>query len=347
MRFAATVRVLRFLAATLFPIIVLFILGAVALLVTKSPFSKMQWALNFQFAANKSFIVFPALLPRDEIGLVWIDRSTHSRKLIRVDGADLRSPSISDDGQRLLFVKHHSSSDSREVVRCAINTWHCHVLFNFDGQIYSPIEIGAGNVLLAAGELIERPNGRKGYYRNYFFYFESATGTLEKLTDLVSPVLGDLQYVKPRVYFTAFLPGEGKSGIYSREFNEKTKRFNDAPLWEPMNPSNVLTSTNFACSDQCRLMAYQYLSSEYDLVILASGDVPETVKTNAQGISRPSVVGDDVIINELFESEYVVTAYRLGGKNEVLERLSNSPGSLEALEHIRLSFSKADGAVYR
>jgi len=341
MRFAATVRVLRFLAATLFPIIILFILGAVVVeLTTKSPTARMQWVLNNQFAANKSSFVFPVLLPRDQIGLVWIDRSTHSRNLIRVDGANLSSPSISGDGQRLLFIANRSSLNSREVVRCAINTWQCLVLFKLDGNIVlrSPIEIGAGDALLAASELTELSNGRKRYFHFYFFYFDSATGTLEKLTDLVLPYLDGLLYVKPRVYFNAYVPGDDFIGIYSREFDERKKRFNDAPSSESMNSSKLSPSTGLACSDQCRLMAFLRLNSGYDLVISASGGVAETVKTNAQGVSRPSVVGDDIIINELFESEYAVTAYRLGGKKEVLERLSNSPESLEALEHIRLSF---------
>ena len=323
--------------------------NVVLTLATKSEISKTQWTLNNQFAANKSFIVFPVLLPQYEIGLVWIDRSTHSRKLIRVDGADLNFPSISEDGQRLLFVKNDSSSSSREVVRCEVNAWQCLVLFKLHESIQSPIEIEPGNVLLAASELTELSNGKKRYIHFHFLYFDAATETLEKLTDLVLPSLTALRYVKPKVYFDAFVPGDGNFGIYSREFDERKKRFNDAPSREPMNSPNALSrSSRLACSEQCRLMAFlRVTGSGYDLVISTSGGVAETVKTNAQGISSPSVVGDDVIINELFESEYAVTAYRLGGKKEVLERLPNSPKDFEALEHIRLSFSKADSPVYR
>jgi hypothetical protein len=106
-------------------------------------------------------------------------------------------------------------------VRCAISTWQCLALFKLDEDIQSPIEIGAGNVLLAASELRERSNGQKRYDRFYFFYFDVATGTLEKLPDLVLPYLTALQYVKPRVYFNAFVPRDDTIGIHSREFDEK------------------------------------------------------------------------------------------------------------------------------
>ena len=47
-----------------------------------------------------------------------------------------------------------AKADAREVVRCAISTWQCLALFKLDEEIQSPIEIGAGNVLLAASELL-------------------------------------------------------------------------------------------------------------------------------------------------------------------------------------------------
>jgi hypothetical protein len=275
---------------------------------------------------------------RNEIGLVWIDRSTHSRKLIRIDGTDLKSPYISDDGQRLLFVKN-SDLNSREVVRCAISTWQCRVLFTLEEDIQSPIEVEAGNILFAASELTERSNGQKRYEHFYFVYYDSATGTVEKLSDLILPSVTALLYVQPKVYFDAYVPADSDFGIYSRQFDESIKRFNGAPFREGMNASERFRrSSRLACSERCRLMAFLNLSSGWHLVISASEGVPQTVTTDALGISRPSIVGDDVIVNELFDSEYKITAYRLGGEKEVLERLSNSPERLEALEHIRLSF---------
>jgi hypothetical protein len=336
MRFAAKVRGLR--RAVIFPIIAI-VAVAVFLMVAKNSeeTSKNLWNLNDHFAAKKSFVAFPVPL-RNEVGLVWIDRSTHSRKLIHIDGASLRSPYISDDGQRLLFVKIDSSHSS-EVVRCQISDWQCASLFTLDEDIQSPIEIGEGNLLLAASKLTVRADGRKRYYTYYFYYFHSSTGTLEKLSDLSLLSVTALMYVKPKVYFDAYVPADSHFGIYSRQFDESGKRFNGAPFREGMNASEPIgLSSRLACSERCRLMAYLSLSSGWHLMISGSEGVAQTVTTDALGVSRPSIVGDEVIVNELFDSEYRITAYRLGGGKEVLERLSNSPERLEALEHIRLSF---------
>jgi hypothetical protein len=337
MRFAAKVRGLL-KAAVIFPVIAI-VAVAVFLMVAKNSekTSKRQWNLNDQFAAKKSFVAFPVPL-RNEIGLVWIDRPTHSRKLIRIDGASLQSPYISDDGQRLLFVKIDSSHSS-EVVRCEISDWQCASLFKLDEDIQSPIEIGSGNLLLAASKLTVRPDGRNRYDTYYFYHFDSSTGTLENLPDLSLLSVTALMYVKPKVYFDAYVPADSDFGIYSRQFDENSKRFSGAPFREGMNASErIRRSSRLACSERCRLMAFLNLSSGWHLMISASEGIPQTVTTDALGISRPSIVGDDVIVNELFDSEYKITAYRLGGGKEVLERLSNSPERLEALEHIRLSF---------
>jgi hypothetical protein len=84
---------------------------------------RTQPALNLQFSASSKFIVFPVVLPGKEIGLIWVDRSTHTKKLIHIDGAGLFSPFISEDNERLLFVKNDDESISREVIRCSIASW--------------------------------------------------------------------------------------------------------------------------------------------------------------------------------------------------------------------------------
>lgn len=297
---------------------------------------------SFQSRASGEFIVFPAVLSAQATGLVWIDRSTHMKKLIRVDGADLFSPSISDDGQRLLFVKRNAHSSSREIVRCTIVSWQCQVLFALDKAVESPIEIGDGDVLLGASDLTKRPDGQERYDNFDFYHFDSGTNAVTKLAEFGFYSLTTLQYVKPTVYFSALrlIPEKQDSEIFSQEFDEKKKRFVEP---QPLEPHFFLKggkTTDVSCSDRCRLMAFLYLAGRYKLVIVRSGAVPEVVETKALGMSKPTVVGDDVIVNELFENEYVVSAYRLGRPSEVLERLPNSPRDLEKLEAISLAFDK-------
>jgi hypothetical protein len=299
---------------------------------------RTQRALNLQFSASSKFIVFPVVLPGKEIGLIWVDRSTHAKKLIHIDGAGLFSPSISEDNERLLFVKNNDESSSKEVIRCSIASWKCSKLFALDMAIRSPIEIGDG-VLLSASELTQRQSGQKRYESFDFFYFDATANALAKITEFKLYELESLQYVKPKIYFSAerFTIGNQGSGIYSLDFDEQRKRFVVTQPLEPLILPNRLKATSSACSERCSLLALLSLTStQYNLLVLKSGVLSEVTKRQAGDLSRPSVIDSTVVVNELFKDEYVTTAYRLDQPSEVWERLPRSPEKLEKLESIPL-----------
>ena len=300
---------------------------------------RTQRALNLQFSASSKFIVFPVVLPGKEIGLIWVDRSTHTKKLIHIDGAGLFSPFISEDNERLLFVKNNDESSSREVIRCSIASWKCRKLFALDMPILSPIEVGDG-VLLSASELTERPGGQKRYAGFDFFYFDATANALAKITELMLYRLDSLQYVKPKIYFSAlrFTIGDQGSEIYSLDFDQQRKRFAVTQPLEPLILPNRLKATRSACSERCSLLALLSLTStQYSLLVLKSGLLSEVTKRQAGDLSRPSVIDSTVVVNELFKDEYVITAYRLDQQSEVWERLPRSPHKLGKLESISLS----------
>jgi hypothetical protein len=300
---------------------------------------RTQRALNLQFSASSKFIVFPVVLPDKEIGLIWVDRLTHTKKLIHIDGAGLFSPSISEDNERLLFVKNDDQSSSREVIKCSITSWNCHKLFALDMAIRSPIEVGDG-VLFSASELTQRQSGQKRYERFDFFYFDATANALAKITEFKLYELESLQYVKPSVYFSAlrFTIGDQGSGIYSLDFDEQRKRLVVTQPLEPLILPNRLQAASSACSEHCSLLALLSLTStQYSLFVLKSGVLSEITKRQAGDLSRPSVIDSTIVVNELFKDEYVVTAYRLDQPSEVWERLPRSPDKLGKLESISLS----------
>jgi len=305
----------------------------------RDPLRALQHDLSFQFAASPKFIVFPVALTRHSTGLAWIDRSAKTKKIIRENNVNLSSPFISEDGERLLFVKHNKYSNFREVVRCTVVGWTCKSLFTINAPVHSPIEMGAGDVLFSATELRKRFNGERRYHSFDMFYFSSATGSVTKLNEFSFHDLDAIQYVKPKVFFSA--PTGSESEILAFDFDEKQKK-----LIVPAGPFRPLVFPKFrptlsSCSEQCSVMAFLSLGAAgYDLVISKSGAVAEVIKKKGREISRPSIVGQDIVVNELFEKEYVISAYRLGKSNEILDRLPSSPQSLEELDAISLTFEK-------
>jgi hypothetical protein len=305
-------------------------------------FYDIRRQLNFQFSASQNFMVFPVfLLPSHEVGFVWIDRATHAKKLIHITGYELSAPSISDDGQRLLFIKYNHASGSREIVRCAISSWTCKSLFGLNDAADSPIEVGERNVLFAASPLTRRSDGQERYEHFDFFYFDAEIGAVSKLSDFKFYTLGAFQYVGSKIFFWARPHTIGKvdTETYSADFDE-----NGSPkVIQNVKPVTLLDGLSifFSCSERCDLAAFLHLAGPgYDLAIAKSGAVAEIIKTKARGVSRPNIVDGDILVNEMFDNEYVVSAYRLGKPSEIMERLSSSPQALEKLEAIILSWGK-------
>ena len=302
-----------------------------------------QRQIHFQFEATSRFLAFPIILREGAIGFVWIDRSSRERKLIQVPGSLLLFPSISKDQNHLLFVKRDQQSSTREIVRCTVLGWRCSSLLKTNDPIYSPVDVGDEGVLFAASGLRKANDGKFRYDAFHLFYLEKGSSFAKQLTRASFYSIGSLQFVNGDIFFSG-TSKESSFGdaLFKVGFDSERKDIIDPQ--DLMRPLTLLSGASMlpSRSDQSAVFAFLHMGSliEYDLAI----DRPRTGivvnKKTGLGFSKPVVLGEDVLVNELLESEYVISAYRPDGRVEVLDRLSRLPSDIEKLSRVSLSFDK-------
>lgn len=302
-----------------------------------------QRQIHFQFEATPRFLAFPVYLRDGAIGFIWVDRSSGKRKLIQVPGSLLLFPSISKDQSHLLFVVRDQQSATREIVRCTILDWRCSSLLKTNEPIYSPIDVGDEGVLFAASGLRKANDGKLRYDAFHLFYLEKGYSFAKQLTRASFYSIGSLQFANGDILFS----GISKESSYSEAlFNVgfDLTRKDIVDLQDLMRPLTLLSGTSMfpSKSDQSAVLAFLHMGSlvEYDLAIERPRTGIAVHKRTGLGFSKPVVLGEDVLVNELLEGEYVISAYRPDGRVEVLDRLSRLPPDIENLSRVSLSFDK-------
>jgi hypothetical protein len=310
--------------------------------------------LLFDFAASTNFIVFPAVLAPDTSGLIVVDRTSGEQKIIYDDTVVMRSPFLSADGERLLFVKRKTPQFEKELVSCNIAKWRCRTVLKTTATIFSPIEL-APNTFLYSSSPIRKVNDRTRADHHDLFLLRDDERPI-RLTNFGAYQLGRISVGGHRLLFSAvghlddmdtLRPPDplaaSSSDIFSVDFtddyrvdlSERPVRRVFAMKGYSTIPSITADGQNIAFLNR-RNKAGQ---THFNLAVVdATGKIIRYIETQQFGFSRPMFVEGSIIANELHERRYDVTEYQLlDGKARILFRVDSSVESLKRLPRILLS----------
>lgn len=307
-----------------------------------------------QFAASPSAVVFPVVMSDKTTGLLFAERQSGIAKLIVEPNHGYWSPYLSQDGERLVFIRQRVGQQNREIVTCKIGEWRCRVLLRTEDNLRSPIEIERDSIIYASSPLLVGGDG-KARYASYDFHHVRTGGVPTRLTDFRFYALHSVQVVQERIIFSAvssrtvnaaiprFNPSEpNRSEIYAVGFDREPKIPKPEKILDPLFVIGGY-SINAAISANADLAVVQNSESgkgryEFDLVVVSlNGTIQRRIRSQGLGFSPGAFVEGSILLNELFEDRYSVKRIKSpqGPIDEVLS-VRNSAAELARFEKIRL-----------
>ena len=274
-------------------------------------------------ASNKSALVL-IRVAKDDWQPLLLDLQTGKQRRLTSTGAQLRSPSLSTDGERLLLVRHPKNNSGSELLSCDTDRLSCKLLVKkVDTAIHSPIELSNGRVLYIASPLHTGGDGRKRYSRHDVWLLEPQSGP-RQLTDLQLYQMSTISVTRNEIYFSAFgsppqrpfIPrgdpsAPEASSIFRLPFDPAEGEVT-APtrLLEPLFVAPGIARALVASPDGSQ-MAFLRTTSlgnyRFDLVIadMRSGK-EHTITSVGMGYSTPVIVGNDVLAVDIIEGRSVI-----------------------------------------
>ena len=314
----------------------------------------------FDFAASEKFVSFPVVLAPDTAGLILFDRTTGDRRIVYDDSVIMRSPFLSSDGKRLLFVRRKVPHDEKELISCIISGWMCEIIHKTTATLFSPVEI-APDVILYSSSPLTRVDGRMRADHHDLFMLKKGSPPV-RLTQFDAYQLNPISVRGGHVMFSAFHgPGlRGYSGtdvipVPSAEAAARSEIFRldladldgrDIVPKQPIKPHYLIAgySSHASVADNGDHAAFlnrrnRQGQTHFNLAIADSTEkIIQYIEARGFGFSRPAFVGRSIVANELLPDRYEVTEFALtGDRRRVILQLDYSVDALKALPRLSLS----------
>jgi hypothetical protein len=314
----------------------------------------------WHFTASNAALAFPVTFD-GERGLVFVDRISSTKRLIHERGSIISFPQLSGDGERLLFVRWPKEGGIHELLSCSTISWHCLSLLRTDAWIASPIEISKDTILYSSSPLVTLFDGQKRFSQ-HDFYLLAGSSTPIQLSEFRMWQLESLNLVGQKLIFSASGPPRGNSmfpesnplakpnsDIYMLDFDVSAKRIQ--PPSQVLKPLAVTLvgdySSKPSISADGNWIAFlnRYRTSDRNVYHLAlgpmQGAVRRSIAPSGLDFSRPAFVTNTILVNELFNDRYKVSAFEISnGSSRVVAELELSSRSLTNLPRIELLVGK-------
>lgn len=304
--------------------------------------------LSFEFAASKKSFAFMLGSEGKPVELALVDRESQLVQVIRDSDAHLMSPSFSADSERLIFVRQSRMSRSYELILCEVRSIGCRSIVRSDRPIFSPVEISKDVYLFSSENVGD--GGKTSPGRD--FWVSDRSG-VRAVSTFKYYQLNSISVSESHIYYSALaLTRPARSGvgflpvgdIYRVGYtvvDSVFRGFSGSP--EAMFRDQI-ASTRVAVGPSGSIAAFlkpfvlENLAFRYDLVIANVGDgTPRIERANGIGFSRPAVLDDEVLANEVSEDQFVVKSFDVSSQrlNDAF-RLTNETVIIDGLKRIDL-----------
>jgi hypothetical protein len=310
------------------------------------------FSLFNDFAASDNIIAMSAVLPDDAVGIIIINRRTWNKKVISFNRAFLSGPSLSADGNRLLFVRRYIDDQYNDLVSCDVNTWRCHVMLRIKAPIVSPFYVGMDSILFISGSTGIEKSGRILWMGSDIYIYNARTG-IEKVSDLRLAGLRCLSVYGNSFIFSAeenplkpiFLPkvdpsADPRSNIFEIGFDAETFRVETptktlSPLFLVGGYSTTPTAAGDGSMVAFLNTPMDIAPYRFDLVVAnRDGKIIQRVKASTRIFSRPVFVGRKVLAFQRLNESYELTTLNVDSGEVVRNRLVGIYESVEQIELI-------------
>ena len=315
-----------------------------------------QRSIHGGFTASLSTVAFQIPLGDETEGIVVLDRVGNGERLIANKNYTHWSPRFSLDGERLVLVRQMVGSKDRELLSCETSTWHCSILFRTQAALSSPVDAGNGNVIFST--TVQRADGGRG-----FDVFVVRKGQAPvRLTNYEAYALSPISVGGNKIAFGA----EGtralepspctdrdslkcdKSDIYVLEFDPSNATIRNKPAALAPRFAVAGYSTSPILSGDGKRVAFLNTNRQgspwrYNIAVAdIDGIVDGGFSVEGLAFSSGAIVGDTLLVNELFNDHYRILSADLSSRRTTGMGMRHSPEYLGTIEPITLL---VDGAA--
>lgn len=300
---------------------------------------------------NAAVLIRPG---NNEFQILLIDFATGTQTRLGSRRFHLSSPSLSPDGQRLLFVRTLVGKfRESELVSCDTVDFVCRMVLKISGTMHSQIELPGGRILYVSSPYHSGHNGYTRTNRNDFWLFDPATGA-RQVTDFRLYELYSISVASDIVYFNAFgspndaplIPRDdskstAQSHMFQLPFDADERRIQALSI--PLKPLFVKEGS-YAIRPKVSAdgSLFSFLRTaltggayRFDLVVLDTTTGKErTVSTTSDGYSIPVIVGDAIYARDLVEDFICIRKVTQGGQRSeiVVNIFEPTVGNLNTVE---------------
>lgn len=282
---------------------------------------------SFYFAASEKNAAFPVHLLTGTV-VIFVDLATGALQKLVSSKADLLMPHLSADGTKLLLVRRRHDGKGYELISCETPSFECKLVFTSIDPINSPIEISNDRILYVSSPYVVGGDGRGRYSRNDIWSID-AKGTQRKLTNMELYGLDSLSVGMNEIYFKGLgsrrdnpvIPelntlAKDKSEMFKLPFDKVTG--NIAAPQEALKP--LFSNGGYAIQPSVGPDGFPFAflqartdnleNYKFNVVILGSDRLTTRVfESSGIGFSRPVVVGDEIIANDIEHSARVIKRF--------------------------------------
>lgn len=304
------------------------------------------------FAASNNNAAFPVRDKNNLLAILLVDFESGKLRKLSLRGSDLLSPFLSQDGERLLFVRHPRDQVGRELVSCDTARLACISVLKSNGLISFPVKISNERILYVSSPYFKGADGR-GRYNMKDLWVLSPDKTTRKLTDMRLYDLSTISVSETSVYFSAIGPPRDNSVIPQFDASKKVRSdifklpFNleqatIGGVSKPLAPLfaedgiSISPSVSFDDSTVAFLRTKNDVGNyHYDLVVTNQKDqTTRFISSNGLGFSRPVVVGRTVYVNTIYHDRFAIDIVSPDEKKpkrlaEVLDTAINSTDAID------------------
>lgn len=288
-----------------------------------------RWGAGFFFAASEKNAAFPVQFT-EGTAIIFVDLATGGLQKLVSSKANIFAPYLSPDGTKLLIVRRLHNSKEFELISCETRLFDCKQVFKSANRLDSPIEISNNRILYIASPYMVGGDGRGRYAKNDIWSID-AEGKQRQLTSMELYQLDSLSVGKSEIYFNGYgsprknpvIPraeplAKNQSEMFKLPFDETTGDI-AAPqgILKPLFPNGGIAIRPSVGPDG---FPFAFLQTRTDIgnykynVVLLDPDrwTSRVFETSGTGFSRPVVVGDKVIANDIGHSSRVIRMFTPG-----------------------------------
>jgi hypothetical protein len=283
-------------------------------------------------AASTRNVAFAVSDSNGHIALLFVDLPTGKVTKLSSKAANLLYPHLSPDGTRLLLVSHSTGRLGYRLISCETVTFVCQDIIKESESIVAPTELPNGRILYSSSPYTIDSKGR-GRYAGHDFWLTDVSGHARKLTDLKFYELSSISVGGGKVYFSAsgvigkrkILPRQDplaaeRSNIFRMPFDFVAGSIDipeDGVLFPLFAAGGLAMQPSVSPDGQ--IISFLRTKTNigtyrYGVVVLNQrNQTMRRFETEGLSFSRPVVVGETVVANDILPDRYVIKRLSLDG----------------------------------